>query len=66
MVAIVVIPMFVQEDVMSTKPYCNNHVWKEEIDSQSHSEYFTAVYCKLCDVPGEKNVKTGEVFYPAT
>lgn len=48
-----------------SKHHCK-HIWKTEIDSQAHSEYNIAVYCELCGVPGEQNVKTGEVFYPAT
>lgn len=42
------------------------HVWAEEIDSQFSNEYATSVVCEKCKCPGERNEKTGEVFWPAT
>lgn len=41
------------------------HEWKE-IDSQYNNEITTDVVCKKCGVHGEKDNKTGDVFYPAT
>lgn len=43
-----------------------DHKWTVDIDSQAHSETKVAVHCKKCWCPGEKNLKTGEVFWPAT
>ncbi len=43
-----------------------DHEWRTEIDSQSHSENKTAVFCVKCRCPGEQDSKTGDVFWPAT
>ena len=37
-----------------------------EIESQFSNDKFVEVKCAKCGVVGEKNVATGEVFYPAT
>jgi len=42
------------------------HEWQEKIDSQSHSENQTDVFCIKCGCPGERDNKTGDVFWPAT
>lgn len=41
------------------------HDWRE-VESQFSNEYFTDVRCALCAVPGQRDEKTGEVFWPAT
>ena len=43
-----------------------NHEWREEIDSQFHNEVETHVVCIKCSCPGAMDIKTGDVFWPAT
>lgn len=42
-----------------------DHSW-HEVESQFSSEYATDVRCEKCGCPGEKDNKTGDVFWPAT
>lgn len=43
------------------------HEWKESISSDSEiGGDRTYVKCVRCGVPGERNDKTGDVYYPAT
>ena len=42
------------------------HVWEIELDSQFHSEKKVAVTCIKCKCPGEQNLETKQVFWPAT
>ncbi len=42
------------------------HDWDETISSQFTNEYQTEVYCAKCSTYGEKDNKTGEVFWPCT
>jgi hypothetical protein len=42
------------------------HVWEHKIDSMGDNEYFSDVICIICNVSGQLNHKTQEVFYPAT
>lgn len=42
------------------------HIWKVDIDSQWHSELYTAVECIKCECPGELTNSTQEVFWPST
>ncbi len=42
------------------------HEWRARVDSQYHSETNLDVVCTKCQCPGDQNVKTGEVFWPAT
>lgn len=42
------------------------HEWSVLVDSQSHNEYVLAVECEKCRCPGEKDIKTGDVFWPTT
>lgn len=46
-------------------PACD-HEWLEKKDSQSNSDIQTAVECSKCHVPGALDLRTGEVFWPAT
>jgi hypothetical protein len=41
------------------------HKW-EEVESQLSNEFVTEVRCKKCDCPGEMNLVSGEVYWPAT
>ena len=41
------------------------HEW-EEIESQFSNEKYIYVKCKKCGCPGEKDLATGDVFWPAT
>lgn len=41
------------------------HEWKE-VDSQFNSELFTDVVCAKCQMPGQLDEQTKEVFFPAT
>lgn len=41
------------------------HEWKE-VESQWNNERYTSVTCKKCHCPGERDERTGEVFWPAT
>ena len=41
------------------------HLWVE-VDSQYSNELFTDVRCEKCNCPGEKDNKSGDVFWPAT
>ncbi|KKM03789.1 hypothetical protein LCGC14_1770950 [marine sediment metagenome] len=50
---------------MSNWDNCD-HEWHEKIDSQFHSENKTDVSCTKCGCPGERDTKTGNVFWPAT
>ena len=43
-----------------------DHEWEEEVDSIGHNEESTDVYCVKCKVPGQKDVRTGEVYWPTT
>jgi hypothetical protein len=51
--------------LMSAWNACD-HVWRAKIDSQSHSENRTEVFCVKCHCPGERDYKTGDVFWPTT
>jgi hypothetical protein len=42
------------------------HEWEPVIDSQFSNETHTDVRCKKCGCPGERDEKTGEVYWPAT
>lgn len=42
------------------------HEWKEPLDSQSLDPDRIDVVCEKCGCPGEKNLNTGKVFWPAT
>ncbi len=50
---------------MANWKYCE-HVWYILEDSQFHNEYELDVRCIKCECPGAKNIKTGDVFWPAT
>lgn len=41
------------------------HEW-EEVDDDLCPPQCTSVECKKCEVPGQRNDNTGEVFWPAT
>ena len=41
------------------------HEW-EEVESMFCNEYHFEVVCIKCQIPGEQDRKTGEVFWPAT
>lgn len=41
------------------------HEWRE-VDSQFNSELFTDVVCTKCQMPGQLDEQTKEVFFPAT
>jgi hypothetical protein len=43
----------------------HEHDWRVK-DGQGNSELFTEVRCELCGIPGERDEKSGEVFWPAT
>lgn len=45
---------------------CGNHEWKEWEFDYDLGEGRSQVYCVRCKCPGERNDKTGEVFWPAT
>lgn len=47
---------------------CNDclHEWVETTDSQFTNELLTEVVCIKCEILGEMNNKTNEVFFPAT
>jgi hypothetical protein len=53
-----------KKSLKSLKPK-ETHEW-EEIESQYSSEERVDVRCIKCGMRGEKTIKTGEVFYPAT
>ncbi len=42
------------------------HEWQEHPDSQFSNELVTEVVCKKCGCPGQREEKTGDVFWPAT
>jgi hypothetical protein len=42
------------------------HKWKAKVDSQFSNEYNEDVDCTVCGCPGDRDIKTGEVFWPAT
>jgi hypothetical protein len=42
------------------------HEWQVKIDSQHHNDFGEEVVCTKCGVHGEKNIKTGEVFWPVS
>lgn len=42
------------------------HEWEESVSSQFSNENFTEVYCDKCHTYGEKNNKTGEVYWPVS
>lgn len=42
-----------------------DHEW-EEVDSEYGNENYSEVICKKCKCPGEKDLRTGDVFWPAT
>jgi len=44
---------------------CPGHVWKE-YESEYTNEYHTQVRCIVCRCPGERDEKTGDVYWPAT
>ena len=45
---------------------CEQHEWVEKVDSQFSNEHQVDVYCVRCKCPGEKDLKTGKVFWPTT
>jgi hypothetical protein len=42
------------------------HEWEELPDSQFDNETSTEVRCSKCEMRGERNEATGEVYWPAT
>lgn len=42
------------------------HNWETYISSMSSNEYKEAVFCTICRVDGERDIKTQEVYWPAT
>ena len=42
------------------------HEWMALSDSQFSNELVEDVKCAKCGCPGERTIKTGEVFWPAT
>lgn len=42
------------------------HEWETDVDSMGHNEFQETVTCKKCGVPGERTLKTDEVYWPAT
>ncbi len=51
---------------MSAKWDACLHVWKTDVDSQSHNETHLAVTCIKCRCPGEKDIVTDSVTWPTT
>jgi hypothetical protein len=42
------------------------HDWKIDPDSQFHNDRSEAVTCRKCGCPGDRDIATGDTYWPAT